>query len=101
MSDTIQKLIETIKSRKNQDINKSYTSALLDGGLKKCIDKMEEEFIELKDALKDNNNVIYESADLIYHLLVTLESAGIDYNDVLKELEKRKNKSGFEEKKSR
>jgi phosphoribosyl-ATP pyrophosphohydrolase len=62
---------------------------------------MEEEFGELKDALKDNSNIVHEAADIIYHLLVTLEAADIKFEDVLKELENRKKKSGIEEKKSR
>ena len=36
----------------------------------KCIDKMEEEFGELKEALNDNSNIVHEAADTIYHLLV-------------------------------
>ena len=54
----------------------------------KCIDKMEEEFGELKEALNDNSNIVHEAADTIYHLLVTLEAADIKFEDVLKELER-------------
>ena len=70
-------------------------------GLKECINKMDEEFDELKEAIKNKKNIEHESADLLYHFLVTLESAGINFNDVLNELEKRKGKSGFDEKNSR
>jgi phosphoribosyl-ATP pyrophosphohydrolase len=62
---------------------------------------MEEEFGELKEALNDNSKIVHEAADTIYHLLVTLEAANIKFEDVLDELEKRKNRSGFEEKKNR
>ena len=44
---------------------------------------------------------MHESADVIYHFLVTLESRGIKFIDVIKELEKRKDKSGHEEKNNR
>jgi len=37
----------------------------------------------------------------LYHLLVALEAADVKFEDVLNELEKRKSKSGFEEKKNR
>ena len=95
-------LVKIIRSRKNTSIDQSYTSKLLNEGIDKCIDKLQEEFDELKDSLKnDNSNVVHESADLIYHLLVTLESAGIKFEDVLNELEKRKKQSGIEEKNSR
>ena len=84
-------LVKTIRDRKNKDEDNSYTSSLLSGGLSKCIDKMEEEFIELKEALNDKSNIVHEAADTIYHLLVTLEAADIKFEDVLKELEDRKN----------
>ena len=99
MSENLINLVKTIRDRKNQDGDKSYTSSLLSGGLSKCIDKMEEEFGELKEALNDNSKIVHEAADTIYHLLVTLEAANIKFEDVLDELEKRKNRSGFEEKK--
>ena len=44
---------------------------------------------------------MHEAADLIYHLLVALEVANVKFEDVLNELEKRKARSGIEEKKSR
>ena len=101
MSENLINLVKTIRDRKNKDKDKSYTSSLLSGGLSKCIDKMEEEFGELKKALNDKSNVVHEAADIIYHLLVTLEAANIKFEDVLKELEKRKNQSGIEEKNNR
>ena len=97
----IEDLLKTIRERKNSSPDKSYTSSLLSGGLTKCIDKLEEEFNELKDALNSKNNQVHESADLIYHLLVVLEAADVKFEDVLKELEKRKGQSGIKEKKDR
>jgi|TARA_Y100000389_G_C17255913_1_gene410507 phosphoribosyl-ATP pyrophosphohydrolase len=97
----LEDLVKTIRDRKNGDSDKSYTSSLLSGGLSKCIDKMEEEFCELKEALNDQSNVVHEAADTIYHILVTLEVADIKFEDVLKELESRKKQSGIEEKKNR
>ena len=101
MSENLLDLVKTIRDRKNKDEDKSYTSSLLSGGLTKCIDKMQEEFGELTEALNDNSNVVHEAADTIYHLLVTLEVANIKFEDVLKELENRKNQSGIEEKNNR
>ena len=94
-------LVKIIRARKSKDKDKSYTSLLLSNGLSKCIDKMEEEFDELKEALKDRSNIVHEAADTIYHLLVTLEVADIKFEDVLKELDNRKNQSGIEEKNNR
>ena len=97
----IEDLLKTIRERKNSSPDKSYTSSLLSGGLSKCIDKLEEEFNELKEALNSKNNQVHEAADLIYHLLVTLEVADVKFENVLKELDRRKNRSGLEEKENR
>ena len=97
----IENLLNTIRERKNGDVDKSYTATLLSGGLEKCIDKLQEEFTELKEALNNNSNIVHETADTIFHLLVTLEAANIKFEDVLKELENRKNQSGIEEKNNR
>ena len=101
MSNNLINLVEIIRDRKNKNEDKSYTSSLLSGGVSKCIDKMEEEFSELKEALNNNSNIVHEAADTIYHLLVTLEVADIKFEDVLKELENRKKQSGIEEKNNR
>jgi len=101
MSNNLENLVKTIRDRKNKNEDKSYTTSLLSGGLIKCIDKMQEEFDELKEALNDNSNIVHEAADTIYHLLVTLEAANIKFEDVLEELERRKKQSGVEEKNNR
>ena len=101
MSENLINLVNTIRDRKNKDEDKSYTSLLLSGGLSKCIDKMEEEFGELKEALNNKSNIVHEAADMIYHLLVVLEATNIKFEDVLNELERRKKQSGIEEKNNR
>ena len=101
MSNNLENLVKTIRDKKNKNEDKSYTTSLLSGGIVKCIDKMQEEFDELKEALNDNSNIVHEAADTIYHLLVTLEAANIKFEDVLEELERRKKQSGVEEKNNR
>ena len=101
MSETLEKLVKTIRLRKGSDIKNSYTSFLLDKGSNYCLNKLKEELRELENAIKNKKNEIYESADVIYHLLVTLESAGINFDDIMKEIKKREGVSGFEEKKGR
>ena len=101
MSDTLEKLVRIIKSRKRNDVKSSYTSFLLSKGNEHCLNKLKEELAELENAIKNNKNKVHETADVIYHLLVTLESAGIDFDDIIKELKKREGTSGFEEKKNR
>ena len=101
MSETIEKLVKTIKSRKGNDVKSSYTSFLLSKGNDHCLNKLKEEVTELEDAIKNKKNTVHETADVIYHLLVTLESAGINFDDIIKEIKKRENTSGFEEKRNR
>ncbi len=101
MSETIEKLVKTIKLRKRNNVKTSYTSFLLSKGNDHCLNKLKEEVTELEDAIKNKKNTTHESADVIYHLLVTLESAGINFDDIITELKKREGTSGLEEKKNR
>ena len=83
-------LIKTIRDRKDSSPDKSYTNKLLsDKNL--SVSKVKEEVAELIEAVEKNTNKIHESADVIYHLLVYLEANDIKIEDVMKELEKRKN----------
>ena len=101
MSETIEELVKTIRSRKGKDVKSSYTSFLLSKGNDHCLNTLKEEVAELEDAIKNKKNTIHETADVIYHLLVTLESAGINFDDIIKELKKREGTSGFDEKRNR
>ena len=101
MSETIEKLVKTIRSRKGSDIKSSYTAHLLSKGNEHCLNKLKEEVAEFEDAIKNKKNTVHETADVIYHLLVTLESAGVNFDDIVTELKKREGISGFEEKKKR
>ena len=101
MQETIVKLVKTIKSRKGSDVKSSYTAFLLSKGNDHCLSKLKEEIDELEDAIKNKKNTVHETADVIYHLLVTLESAGINFDDIIVELKKREGTSGFEEQRNR
>ena len=85
----LEDLIKTIRDRKNSSPDKSYTNKLLnDKNL--SLSKVKEELTELIEAVEKNTNKIHESADVIYHLFVYLETNNIKIEDVMKELEKRK-----------
>ena len=101
MNNFLLELAKTIESKKGEDTKKSYTSFLLSKGFNECLNKYREESEEFSEAIKKNSNIIHESADVIYHLLVMLEVKGIKFEDVIKELEKRKNQSGLDEKRHR
>ena len=103
MTDHITKtLFEILKERKNFDKEKSYTAQLLSNP-NLLAKKIGEESTELIIDLVKNNKtgIINESADLLYHLLVSWVSLGIDPEEIWDELSKRTLKSGVEEKQSR
>ena len=100
MFKTLEELMQIIRSRKNSNEVKSYTSQLLNNKtLSK--EKAEEEFQELLEAIKIGKNQTHEAADLVYHLLVLLECNDIKIEEVMAELQKRQKQSGLEEKVSR
>ncbi len=85
----LEELVKVIRERKNSSPDKSYTNKLLnDKSLIK--EKVKEEIKELFEAVEKNTNKIHESADVLYHLLVYLETNGIRIEDVIEELKKRK-----------
>ena len=89
MLEDLEKLIKTIRERKNSSPDKSYTNKLLnDKNL--CVAKVKEEIGELIEAVEQNSNTIHEAADVIYHLMVYLEANNIMIEDVMTELEKRR-----------
>jgi phosphoribosyl-ATP pyrophosphohydrolase len=59
--------------------------------------------LELVSAFRNNNkkNIIHEAADVFYHLLVLLEFKNVKISNVMKEIKKRQNMSGIEEKENR
>ena len=101
MPETLEKLVETIRSRKGNDVKSSYTSFLLSKGNDYCLNKLKEEVVEFENAIRNKKNTVHETADVIYHLLVTLESVGINFDDIIEELKKREGTSGFDEKRNR
>ncbi len=85
--------LEDIINEREKISNKSYTSDLLRKGTDRISQKVGEEAIEVLIAANKNNKkqVIYESADLIFHLLVLWKKLNIKNNDIAEELLRRKN----------
>ena len=90
MLKSLEELVNIIRERKNINSEKSYTNKLLNDK-KMCVTKVNEEINELIKAIEKNDNKVHEAADVLYHLLVLLESNGIKIEDVMKELKKRQN----------
>ena len=92
-----------IAERRRARPEKSYVVSLLDAGLPKINAKIAEESRELIEALPENDaaHTAHEAADLIFHTLVGLESAGVSIDAVFAQLRKRFGISGIDEKASR
>lgn len=83
--------------------DESWTAKLFAAGQPKAAKKLGEEAIEavMAAVTGDRDNLIYESADLLYHLLVVLKIAEIPLADVMNELARRTGQSGLAEKAGR
>ncbi|MDR1765885.1 MAG: bifunctional phosphoribosyl-AMP cyclohydrolase/phosphoribosyl-ATP diphosphatase HisIE [Lachnospiraceae bacterium] len=80
-----------ITDRKEHPREGSYTNYLFDKGIDKILKKLGEEATEIVIASKnpDNGEVVYETADFLYHLMVLMAQRGITWEDVLMELKTR------------
>ena len=103
MTDTLARLTQTIRARRNGDPAKSYVAKLLAGPPERIAQKLGEEAVETVIAATkgDAGALVGEGADLIFHLAVLLESAGLGLDDVLAELDRREGVSGLAEKAAR
>ena len=99
----IDTLYHTIQERKNADPSSSWTAKLLSKGENTILKKVVEEAGEYCFAHKDNDEdeMVYEAADLTYHMLVALASKNISPDRIKQELARRFGMSGIEEKNSR
>ena len=88
---TLEELYAIIKGRKETPKEGSYTNYLFDKGLDKILKKVGEEATEVVIAAKneDPRELVYETADVLYHLLLLLVEKGISYEAILEELASR------------
>ena len=100
---TLENLAATITERASADPDSSWTAKLLAKGPEKCAEKFGEEAVEaIIEAVKnDRQGLVSESADVLFHLLVMLQSRDIPFQDVLAELDRRQGTSGIAEKAAR
>ncbi len=100
---TLDDLARTIAARASADPDSSWTAKLLAKGPEKCAEKFGEEAVEaIIEAVKgDRAGLTSEAADVLFHLLVMLQSRGVALDDVMAELARRQGTSGLAEKASR
>jgi phosphoribosyl-ATP pyrophosphohydrolase len=101
--DVLLRLAATIRARRADSAEKSYTRQLLDAGPARCAKKFGEEAVEavIAAAAQTDAELKAEAADVLYHLLVLLESRNVALEDVLRVLDGRMGTSGLAEKASR
>ena len=100
---TLSDLERIIEERSKASPDESWNATLFAAGQPKAAKKLGEEAIEavMAAVTDDRDNLTYEAADLLYHLLVVLKIAGIPLENVMGELERRTAQSGLQEKASR
>ena len=101
--DILDRLAATIAARRGADAASSYTASLFAKGRAAITQKLGEEAVETVIAAcgGDDGRIVPEAADLVYHLLVLLADAGLEFDDVRAELARREGVSGHDEKAAR
>ena len=103
-TDILEALYQIVQERKQLgDGEKSYVKSLFDKGLDKILSKIGEEATETAVAGKggDRDEVVYEVADLFFHVVVLLGYYDLPPEKIYAELRRRFGLSGIEEKASR
>ncbi|WP_075291924.1 phosphoribosyl-ATP diphosphatase [Pararhizobium arenae] len=92
-----------VAERAKASPDQSWTAKLVAHGQPKAAKKLGEEAVETVIAAisNDKDNLVAESADLLYHLMVVLNIAGVPLQNVMEELGRRTAQSGLQEKASR
>ncbi|WP_373941050.1 bifunctional phosphoribosyl-AMP cyclohydrolase/phosphoribosyl-ATP diphosphatase HisIE [Vibrio chagasii] len=87
----LHQLEQLLAARKDADPDSSYTASLYARGTKRISQKVGEEGVEVALAATsgDKAELVCESADLIYHLMVLLQDQGLSMNDVVNKLKER------------
>lgn len=103
MTHALDRLYQTIAARKEADPATSYTAKLLAAGTERCAKKFGEEAVEavIAAAAGKRGEIVTESADVLYHLMVLWAAAGVVPEEVYETLAAREGRSGLEEKASR
>jgi phosphoribosyl-ATP pyrophosphohydrolase len=92
--EVFEELYEVIEDRRDNPREDSYTSGLFEHekGADAALEKLGEEATEVTLAAKneDTDELVHESADLVYHLFVVLAAQEVELGEVIEELEKRR-----------
>ena len=91
-SKVLEEVYQVVVDRKLNPKEGSYTNYLFDKGIDKILKKVGEETAEVIIGAKNEgcDEIIYEISDLLYHLTVLLVEKGANWNQIFKELAKRR-----------
>lgn len=91
-AEILEEVSDVIKDRKENPREDSYVSTLLDQGQSKILDKIKEESYELIQAVEEEEEpeIVHESADILFHIMVLLASEDIEFEEVMEELRRRR-----------
>ncbi|MBC7280292.1 phosphoribosyl-ATP diphosphatase [Hoeflea sp.] len=100
---TLADLERIVADRASADPDQSWTAKLVAAGMPKAAKKLGEEAIETVIAAtsQSRGELVGETADLLYHVMVVLKIAGVPLGEVMDELERRTAQSGLDEKAGR
>jgi len=100
---TLEELEARIALRAAASPEESYTAKLIARGINKAAQKLGEEATEavIAAVTHDRAELVKESADLLYHLLVVLKAADVPLAEIMSELDTRTAQSGLAEKAAR
>ena len=100
---TLEELEQRIALRATASPDESYTAKLIARGMAKAAQKLGEEATEtvIAAVTNDRTELVKESADLLFHLLVVLKVADLPLREVMAELDRRTAQSGLAEKAAR
>ena len=101
--DVLDRLIARITLNRNADPATSYVAKMTAKGRAKIAQKVGEEAVDMVIAAmgKDRGEIVGEATDLMFHLALLLVDAGLSFDDIRAELERREGVSGLAEKASR
>ncbi|WP_295722425.1 phosphoribosyl-ATP diphosphatase [uncultured Methanobrevibacter sp.] len=89
----LREVYETLESRRDNPID-SYTSNIMQDSSKKAedkiLEKVAEECGEFIIASKNNEEIVWEASDLIFHTLLLLVYKNVKFDEILEEFEKRR-----------
>lgn len=85
----LEEVYQVIKERKKLKPKNSYVTGIVEND-KRLIEKIREESEELVEAFLEDDNLVWEAADLIFHTLLILASKDVDWKELVEEFRKRR-----------